>query len=249
VPAIVNNYYGRWWWPEDEKPGANPVPGSPLPWTGDYLDGFHNKITMVAYANPDERLQNIAGIKPGDTTQCRRQLGRRLWPDPLQKRLRRGHLRVLAPLRRCHQARCEASSPAGRRRSNPENAVTIGAPTGASNAHTVDIGLPLILDGTSVNFNAANNQTLNLNVAISETGGSRNVTRGTGGGVINWNGANTFSGTLTLNGGGTNVFNSIADTGSSAIGIGSADIIWSEREPTREFGLMAQSRVQRRGTL
>jgi hypothetical protein len=66
VPAIVNNYYGRWWWPEDEKPGANPVAGSPLPWTGDYLDGFHNKITMVAYANPDERLQNIAGIKPGD---------------------------------------------------------------------------------------------------------------------------------------------------------------------------------------
>jgi hypothetical protein len=23
-----------------------------LPWTGDYLDGFDNKITMVAYANP-----------------------------------------------------------------------------------------------------------------------------------------------------------------------------------------------------
>jgi hypothetical protein len=52
VPAIVNTYYGRWWWPEDEKPGANPVPGSPLPWTGDYLDGFNNKITMIAYANP-----------------------------------------------------------------------------------------------------------------------------------------------------------------------------------------------------
>ena len=52
VPAILNNYYGRWWWPADEQPGANPVPGSPLPWTGDYLDGFHNKITMVAYANP-----------------------------------------------------------------------------------------------------------------------------------------------------------------------------------------------------
>ena len=67
VPAIVNNYYGRWWWPEDEKPGANPIEGSPLPWTGDYLDGFHNKITMVAYANPDKRLQDIAGIKPGDT--------------------------------------------------------------------------------------------------------------------------------------------------------------------------------------
>jgi hypothetical protein len=53
MPAIVNTYYGRWWWPEDEKPGANPIPGSPLPWTGDYLDGFGNKITMVAYANPD----------------------------------------------------------------------------------------------------------------------------------------------------------------------------------------------------
>jgi hypothetical protein len=51
-PAICNTYYGRWWWPEDEKPGANPVPGSPLPWTGDYLDGFDNKITMIAYANP-----------------------------------------------------------------------------------------------------------------------------------------------------------------------------------------------------
>jgi hypothetical protein len=55
VPAIVNNYYGRWWWPEDEKPGKFPVPGSPLPWTGDYLDGFHNKISMIAYANPDTR--------------------------------------------------------------------------------------------------------------------------------------------------------------------------------------------------
>jgi hypothetical protein len=51
-PAIINSYYGRWWWPEDEQPGANPVPGSPLPWTGDYLDGLYNRITMLAYANP-----------------------------------------------------------------------------------------------------------------------------------------------------------------------------------------------------
>ncbi|NND34389.1 MAG: hypothetical protein HKN76_17525, partial [Saprospiraceae bacterium] len=51
VPAIVNNYYSRWWWPEDEKPGkkSNDI----LPWTGQYLDGFANKITMHAYANPD----------------------------------------------------------------------------------------------------------------------------------------------------------------------------------------------------
>ena len=52
-PAIVNEIYGRWWWPEDEQPGANPITSSPLPWTGDYLDGLGNKLTMYAYANPD----------------------------------------------------------------------------------------------------------------------------------------------------------------------------------------------------
>ena len=51
-PAIINTIYGRWWHPEDEQPGAKPVPGSPLPWTGDYLDGLGNKISMLAYANP-----------------------------------------------------------------------------------------------------------------------------------------------------------------------------------------------------
>jgi len=51
-PAIINSYYGRWWWPADEQAGANPIPGSPLPWTGDYLDGLYNRITMIAYANP-----------------------------------------------------------------------------------------------------------------------------------------------------------------------------------------------------
>jgi hypothetical protein len=54
-PAIVNTIYGRWWWPVDKKPGANSVPDSPLPWTGDYLDGLGNKITMLAYANPPNR--------------------------------------------------------------------------------------------------------------------------------------------------------------------------------------------------
>jgi len=51
-PAIINSYYGRWWEPSDGQPGANPVPGSPLKWTGDYLDGLYNRITMLAYANP-----------------------------------------------------------------------------------------------------------------------------------------------------------------------------------------------------
>jgi hypothetical protein len=53
VPAIVNNYYGRWWWPEDEQPGSNRDPENPLPWTGDYLDGFGNRITMQSYVNPE----------------------------------------------------------------------------------------------------------------------------------------------------------------------------------------------------
>lgn len=54
-PAIVNTIYGRWWWPADEQPGANPVVDSPLPWTGDYLDGLGNRISMLAYANPADR--------------------------------------------------------------------------------------------------------------------------------------------------------------------------------------------------
>jgi hypothetical protein len=60
-PAIINSYYGRWWWPEDEQPGANPIPDSPLPWTGDYLDGLYNRITMMAYANPE--FNNVKLLK------------------------------------------------------------------------------------------------------------------------------------------------------------------------------------------
>ncbi|WP_202921733.1 hypothetical protein [Anatilimnocola aggregata] len=55
-PALVNTIYGRWWHPLDEQPGPNPVANSPLPWTGDFQDGLGNKISMLAYANP----QNIA---------------------------------------------------------------------------------------------------------------------------------------------------------------------------------------------
>ncbi len=51
-PALVNTIYGRWWHPEDEKPGPNPVANSPLPWTGDFKDGLGNRISMLAYANP-----------------------------------------------------------------------------------------------------------------------------------------------------------------------------------------------------
>lgn len=54
-PAIVNTIYGRWWHPENEQAGAHAITNSPLPWTGDYLDGLGNKIHMMAYANPTDR--------------------------------------------------------------------------------------------------------------------------------------------------------------------------------------------------
>lgn len=54
TPAIVNTIYGRWWHPLDEKPGQNPRPNSPLPWTGDFQDGLGNRISIAAYANPGD---------------------------------------------------------------------------------------------------------------------------------------------------------------------------------------------------
>ena len=54
-PAIVNTIYGRWWHPADESAGPNPVPNSPLAWTGQYEDGLGNPIRMIAYANPTDR--------------------------------------------------------------------------------------------------------------------------------------------------------------------------------------------------
>ena len=58
-PAIVNSYYGRWWHPADEKPGAKAIADSPLPWTGDFLDGLYNRITMIAYANPSFNKMSV----------------------------------------------------------------------------------------------------------------------------------------------------------------------------------------------
>ena len=55
APAIANDVYNRWWWPLGSVPGENHDTKNPLPWTGDYKDGFGNKITMYAYANPDTK--------------------------------------------------------------------------------------------------------------------------------------------------------------------------------------------------
>ena len=72
VPAIVNNYYSRWWWPASEQAGPNAREGVDLPWLGEYRDGFNNPITMLAYANPDQP-DNGAGFgfirfSPADRT-------------------------------------------------------------------------------------------------------------------------------------------------------------------------------------
>lgn len=51
VPAVVNDYYGRWWHPQEEPLDHDPA--NPLPWTGRYYDGFRNRLSIRAYANPD----------------------------------------------------------------------------------------------------------------------------------------------------------------------------------------------------
>lgn len=51
VPSIANLYL-RWWLPVE--PGANREPDAPE-YTGDQLDGFANKVTNYAAANPEKR--------------------------------------------------------------------------------------------------------------------------------------------------------------------------------------------------
>lgn len=70
-PALVNTVYGRWWWPEDEAAGGGDPVDSPLPWVGDYEDGLGNKITMLAYSNPElpsmaEMRKDVARENRGD---------------------------------------------------------------------------------------------------------------------------------------------------------------------------------------
>jgi hypothetical protein len=48
VPSIANLYL-RWWDPLE--PGKNRAPGDPA-YTGEYVDGFDNKVTVYAVANP-----------------------------------------------------------------------------------------------------------------------------------------------------------------------------------------------------
>ena len=51
VPSIANLYL-RWWQPLE--PGKNRKPGQD-PILGDHVDGFDNKVTAIAVANPTPR--------------------------------------------------------------------------------------------------------------------------------------------------------------------------------------------------
>ena len=79
-PAIVNTIYGRYWHPIGKKAGENREPDSVLPWTGDYLDGLNNKLTMHAYANPDIRPAKGAGLSLIRFNKGARQIVAECWP-------------------------------------------------------------------------------------------------------------------------------------------------------------------------
>ena len=55
VPSIANLYL-RWWSPLE--PGANRLQGMP-DYTGRHLDGFHNKVTCWAAANPKMKAEDF----------------------------------------------------------------------------------------------------------------------------------------------------------------------------------------------
>ncbi|MEM6675870.1 MAG: hypothetical protein AAF726_23675 [Planctomycetota bacterium] len=59
VPSIANLYL-RWW--EPLEPGANRESGAPE-YTGDHLDGFANRVTNFAAANPEKKPAGFAAAK------------------------------------------------------------------------------------------------------------------------------------------------------------------------------------------
>ncbi|MGJ8743969.1 metallophosphoesterase family protein [Polaribacter sp.] len=57
TPAIAN-YWMRWWDPK--SPGKNKAKNAPY-YTGDFLDGFQNKITVEAVGNPSDEQKKEGG--------------------------------------------------------------------------------------------------------------------------------------------------------------------------------------------
>jgi len=76
-PSIWN-YYARWWWPLEEPLLHDPA--SPLPWTGRFHDGFRNKLTVRAYANPTPDNHKAAGYGLVRFHKSTRQITMECWP-------------------------------------------------------------------------------------------------------------------------------------------------------------------------
>jgi phosphodiesterase/alkaline phosphatase D-like protein len=82
VPSIANLYL-RWWAPL--QPGKNREPGAPE-YTGEFLDGFANKITVLAVANPspeenqDKLTTRAAGIGIVKFNKKTREITMECWP-------------------------------------------------------------------------------------------------------------------------------------------------------------------------
>jgi hypothetical protein len=76
-PSIWN-LYGRWWVPT-EKPLAHD-PDSPLEHTGRFHDGFGNKITMRAYANPAPGNNQGTGYGLARFKKSTREITFECWP-------------------------------------------------------------------------------------------------------------------------------------------------------------------------
>ena len=82
VPSIAN-FYLRWWAPLE--PGKNREPGMP-DYLGEFLDGFGNKITMLAVANPtpeenkDKLTTRAAGFGVIKFNKKTREITMECWP-------------------------------------------------------------------------------------------------------------------------------------------------------------------------
>ncbi len=82
VPSIANLYL-RWWDPEE--PGKNRAPGAPE-YTGEFRDGFGNRVTVRAVANPtpeenhDKLTTRAAGFGVVRFDKAKRTITMECWP-------------------------------------------------------------------------------------------------------------------------------------------------------------------------